>query len=100
MAGSIGAMPAHAADAGRNGSWGFDMTGMSWPPAARFLLLRERRVGRQDRDSADKPAVSLRLAMTDKTEQRLHEMMETAPRTSGTNRLTLEGKVEAFYKSF
>ena len=49
---------------------------------------------------ADKPAYSLRAAITDLTEQRLHELMEAeAFRTSATP-TTIEGKVGAFYKSF
>jgi putative endopeptidase len=49
---------------------------------------------------ADKPAYSLRLAMSDLTEQRLHELMETAAASSGHEPTTLAGKVGAFYKSF
>ena len=48
----------------------------------------------------DKPAYSLRLAMTDLTEQRLHEMMETLAAKDVTNPSTLEEKVAAFYRSF
>jgi len=50
---------------------------------------------------ADKPGYSLRLAMTDRTEQRLHELMEAA---SGANKehapASLDGKVGAFYRAF
>jgi putative endopeptidase len=48
----------------------------------------------------DKPAYSLRLAMTDLTEQRLHEMMETLAARDVANPSTLEEKVAAFYRSF
>jgi putative endopeptidase len=49
---------------------------------------------------ADKPAYSLRYAMSDLTEQRLHELMEQAAATCGHEPAALEGKVGAFYKSF
>ncbi len=45
----------------------------------------------------DKPAVSLRLAMTDRTEGRMHEIMEAAANKKPTD---LEGKVGAFYHAF
>src|SRR5204862_1492994 len=48
----------------------------------------------------DKPAYSLRLAMTDLTEQRLHEMMESLGAKPNDNPSTLEEKVGAFYRSF
>ena len=48
----------------------------------------------------DKPAYSLRLAMTDLTEQRLHEMMESFAAKVEGNPTTLEEKVGAFYHSF
>ena len=49
---------------------------------------------------ADKPAYSLRLAMTDLTEQRLHALMEDAAANVGHEPVTVAGKVGAFYKSF
>jgi putative endopeptidase len=49
---------------------------------------------------ADKSAVSLRLEMTDRTEARLHEMMEAAAAKVGHQPSDLEGKVGAFYKAF
>jgi len=48
----------------------------------------------------DKPAYSLRLAMTDLTEQRLREMMESLDVKPNENAATLEEKVGAFYRSF
>ena len=49
---------------------------------------------------ADKPGYSLRLAMTDRTEQRLHDLMEGALAAAGHQPGPLEGKIGAFYKSF
>ena len=49
---------------------------------------------------ADKPAYSLRLAMTDKTEERLHQLIEAVAAKAGHQPATTAGKVGAFYKSF
>ncbi len=49
---------------------------------------------------ADKAAYSLRLIMTDKTEQRLHELMESLGAKAERSPATTDGKVGAFYKSF
>jgi putative endopeptidase len=49
---------------------------------------------------ADKPAVSLRLEMTDRTEARLHEMMQQAAAKASHQPSDLDGKVGAFYKAF
>jgi putative endopeptidase len=46
----------------------------------------------------DKPAFSLRILMTVKIEQRLHDMMENAAQKNETS--DTEGKVGAFYKAF
>jgi putative endopeptidase len=48
----------------------------------------------------DKPAVSLRLEMTDRTEARLHGMMEDAAKTTPHQPTDLSGKMGAFYKAF
>lgn len=48
----------------------------------------------------DKSAVSLRLAMSDLTEQRLHDLLEAASASAPHKPGTLEGKVGAYYKSF
>ena len=49
---------------------------------------------------ADKSIYSLRMAMTDLTEQRLHEILEQAAATAGREPATTAGKAGAFYKSF
>ena len=48
----------------------------------------------------DKAAYSLRLAMTDLTEQRLHDLVEEAAKKAEHKPATTEGKVGAFYKAF
>ncbi len=95
--------PAHAADAKpQYGSWGFDLSGAdkaSKPGDDFFRYANGTWVGKTD-IPADKSAVSLRLAMTDTTEQRLHAMMENAATLSAHEPTTLEDKVGAFYKSY
>jgi putative endopeptidase len=49
---------------------------------------------------ADKPAYSLRLAMTDTTERRLHDLIEATAKKAEQKPTTTEGKIGAFYKSF
>ncbi len=97
---------AHAADAAaakpQYGNWGFDLTGVdaaAHPGDDFFRYANGAWVARTD-IPADKPAYSLRLAMTDAVEQRLHEMMGAAATTAGHEPATLEGKVGAFYRSY
>lgn len=84
------------------GSWGFDLAGADSGTRPGNDFFRYANGTWIDRTAipADKPAWSLRLAMTDLTEQRLHELMETAAATAGHEPKTLEGKVGAFYHSF
>jgi putative endopeptidase len=50
---------------------------------------------------ADKPMASLRFLMSDRTEARLHELMETAAASaSSAQPVTLEGQVGGFYAAF
>src|SRR5262245_17581060 len=48
----------------------------------------------------DKPGYSLRLAISDTTEQRLRGILESAAAHAGAQPNDLEGKVGAFYRSF
>jgi putative endopeptidase len=95
---------AFAADAGKPqyGDWGFDLAGANQAIRPGDDFFRYANGSWIDRTEipADKPAYSLRLAMTDKTEQRLHALMETAAQQAGHQPDTLEGKVGAFYKSY
>ena len=94
---------AYAADTGKPqyGSWGFDQAGadMAGKPGDNFFRYANGTWLDHTPIPADKPAVSLRLAMTDLTEQRLHDIMETAAH-SGQSATTLDGKVGAFYQSY
>src|SRR4029078_4149838 len=49
---------------------------------------------------ADNPAYSLRLQMTDRVEERLHQMMDDAAAHTEHAPTTMEGKVGALYKAF
>ncbi len=84
------------------GAWGLDTAGMdaATKPGNDFFRYANGAWVARTQIPADKPAVSLRLAMTDKTEQRLHDMMEISAAHAGHEPTTLEDKVGAFYKSF
>ncbi len=83
------------------GSWGFDRAGadLKTRPGDDFFRFANGVWLDRVKIPGDKPAYSLRIAMTDTTEQRLHDLMETVAKTEGDSS-TLEGKVGAFYKSF
>ena len=95
---------AFAADDGKPqyGDWGFDLAGAnkSLAPGDDFFRYANGTWIDHTEIPADKPAYSLRLAMTDRVEQRLHGIMEVAAQNAGHEPDTLEGKVGAFYKSF
>src|SRR5215831_20768347 len=84
------------------GTWGFDLSGAdtATPPGDNFFRYANGTWLDKTQIPPDKPAYSLRLAMTDLTEQRLHEMMESLGAKPNENPSTLEEKVGAFYRSF
>ena len=84
------------------GAWGFDLAGADTKtkPGDDFFRYANGTWIDRTQIPPDKPAYSLRLAMTDLTEQRLHEMMETLAAKDVTNPSTLEEKIAAFYRSF
>src|SRR5262250_2948059 len=99
----ISAFGAAAQDAKpQYGAWGFDIAGAepATKPGDDFFRYANGTWIDKTEIPADKPGYSLRLAMTDLTEQRLHESMEAAAAKVGHEPRTLEGKVGAFYKSF
>jgi putative endopeptidase len=81
------------------GAWGFDMAGMDMKTQPGDDFFRYANGAWLDKAviPADKPAVTLRLEMTDRTEARLHEIMEAASKKPPAD---LEGKVGAFYAAF
>src|SRR3954471_4464566 len=84
------------------GAWGFDTEGADLKTKPGDDFFRYANGAWLDRTAipADKPGDSLRLAMTDLTEQRLHDLMEEAAKKAEPKPATIDGKVGAFYKSF
>ncbi len=83
------------------GRWGFDRAGSDPATKPGDDFFRHANGAWLDRVQipSDKPAYSLRLAMTDAVEQRLHQMLE-AGGEKGDEPRALEEKVRAFYRSF
>src|SRR5438270_5950888 len=84
------------------GVWGFDTAGadLKTKPGDDFFRYANGTWLDRVQIPADKPGYSLRLAMSDLTEQRLHDLMEEMARKVEAKPTTIEGKVGAFYKSF
>ena len=84
------------------GAWGFDTEGadLKTKPGDDFFRYANGAWLDRVQIPADKPAYSLRLAMTDLTEQRLHDLMEENAKKAEPKPATIEAKVGAFYKSF
>src|SRR5205823_6559333 len=84
------------------GAWGFDLAGMDakTKPGDDFFRYANGTWVDQTQIPPDKPAYSLRLIMTDLTEQRLKNLLEAAGANSTENPSTLEQKAGAFYHSF
>ena len=84
------------------GTFGFDATAIDQATKPGDDFFRYANGAWVDRTQipADKPAWSLRLGMTDLTEQRLHDLMEASAAQAENQPSTLEGKVGAFYRSF
>jgi len=84
------------------GSWGFDSAGadLAAKPGNDFFRYANGVWLDRVQIPADKPAYSLRLAMTDTTEQRLHDLVEEVAKRAEPKSAAIEGKVGAFYKSF
>ena len=83
------------------GKWGFDSKGadLKTKPGDDFFRYANGAWLDRVKIPADKPGYSLRLVMSDKVEQRLHDLIEAAAKKSA-DAATVEGKVGAFYKSF
>src|SRR5438552_15732041 len=84
------------------GAWGFDLAGADTKtkPGDDFFRYANGIWLDKTQIPPDKPTYSLRLAMTDLTEQRLHEMMETLAAKDAADPSTLEEKVAAYYRPF
>src|SRR5947207_8925567 len=84
------------------GVWGFDTDGadLKTKPGDDFFRYANGAWLDRVQIPPDKPGYSLRLAMSDLTEQRLHDLMEETANKAEPKPTTIEGKVGAFYKSF
>jgi putative endopeptidase len=84
------------------GDWGFDAAGADPAVKPGEDFFRYANGAWLDRTAipGDKPGVSLRLAMTDTVEERLHGLMEDAARSGAAEPSDLAGKVGAFYQAF
>ena len=97
---------AYAADAPpaklKYGTWGFDSSGAdtSLKPGDDFFRYANGTWLAKTQIPPDKPAYSMRIIMTDFTEQRLRELLEAGGAKLPENPSTLEEKAGAFYRSF
>jgi putative endopeptidase len=84
------------------GAWGFDTEGadLKTKPGDDFFRYANGAWLDRVQIPADKAGYSLRLAMTDLTEQRVHDLLEECAKKAEAKPATIEGKVGAFYKSF
>jgi len=84
------------------GTWGFDSSGAdtSVKPGNDFFRYANGTWLAKTQIPPDKPAYSMRIIMTDFTEQRLREMLEAGGAKLPENPSTLEEKAGAFYRSF
>jgi putative endopeptidase len=98
----VWAVAAMAADKPLYGTFGLDTAGFdtSVAPGDNFFRYANGTWLDHHVIPADKTGVTLRLEMTDRTEARLHDMMEAAAAKASHQPNDLEGKVGAFYKSF
>src|SRR5437899_11093486 len=97
---------AHAADTPATkveyATWGFDLSGadIAVKPGDDFFRYANGTWLDKTQIPPDKPAYSMRIIMTDFTEQRLREMLEAGGAKLPENPSTLEEKAGAFYHSF
>src|SRR2546430_11485075 len=84
------------------GAWGFDLSGMDQKTKSGDDFFRYANGTWLDKTQIppDKSAYSMRIIMTDFTEQRLRELMEAGGAKLPENPSTLEEKAGAFYHSF
>ena len=84
------------------GAWGFDLAGADFAAKPGDNFFRHANGTWLDKTeiAGDKTGATLRIEMSDRTEARLHDMLEAAAANVERQPATLEGKVGAFYKSF
>ena len=84
------------------GAWGIDLTAIDprVAPADDFFAYANGTWLRDTPIPPDKPSISLSVAMTAVTEQRIHQILDDAAQEADPVPKTLKGKVGAFYASF
>jgi len=95
---------ANAEDAAKPlyGAWGIDLTAMDpqVKPGDDFNRYASGAWLARTQIPADKPMASLRYEMTDRTQARLHDLLEAAAASAAAPPVSLQDKVGLFYKSF
>ena len=99
---AAGAFAAEGLDKPEYGAWGVDLTAMDLKvrPGDDFNRYASGAWMARTSIPADKPMASLRYLMTDRTEGRLHQLMESAAGAVPAQPSTLEEKIGGFYKAF
>ncbi len=84
------------------GAWGFDIEGADFAtrPGDDFFRYANGTWLAKTPIPPDKPAYSLRLAITDLTEKRLREILEAAGSDRSIEPANLQAKASAFYRAF
>jgi putative endopeptidase len=90
------------ADKPQYGVWGFDLTAMdpSTKPGDDFNRYANGAWLDRTTIPPDKPIASLRYLMSDRTEDRLHDLLEKAAASHSSEPTTLSAKLGAFYAAF
>jgi putative endopeptidase len=90
------------ADKPQYGAWGFDLTAMdpSTKPGDDFNRYANGAWLDRTTIPPDKPIASLRYLMSDRTEDRLHDLLEKAAASHPSEPTTLSAKLGAFYAAF
>jgi putative endopeptidase len=95
---------ANAQDAAKPlyGAWGIDLTAMDpqVKPGDDFYRYASGSWLARTEIPSDKPMASLRYDMTDRTQARLHDLMEAAAAAAPAQPSSLQDKVGLFYKAF
>jgi putative endopeptidase len=98
----VGAADSPTMDKPEFGAWGLDISAMDKQvlPGNDFNRYASGAWLARTQIPADKPMASLRYLMSDRTEARLHELMDKSAAAASAEPKDLEGKVGGFYKAF
>jgi putative endopeptidase len=102
VAPSFAGLARPAAAAPQYGAWGYDLTARDTVTRAGDDFFQFANGGWLARTEipADRAGTSLRLLMSNRTEERIHDLLEQDAAQAPHEPTTLEGKVGAFYKAF